>query len=279
MASHFSNDIAFCAEKVAPEGTCLYYATLFCPPPEKAFWLACFTLAHEVQRAALQQLDAGLTQVKLGWWRNALAEARHGKPQHPVIRAFGQSVVQGVPEEGWGMLIERHVQATEVKRYNTVAEWEADLLGQIEVWKPVFEARFGPLHWQGLAAMWVQSTRLTQILRLAKHLEHGFQPVPVELLEEYGVTAQSLRQREHSAQAVRLLEAQIRDACSKADLAWKTLPTPGRLLARPARALFRMKAEEARLHRQGKQHYLTEQTVLTPWKRFSVAWTTWVWRW
>lgn len=280
MAVSLENPLAYCREKVSGETASLHYATLFQTEELKAFWLGCFTLNHELRQACLKQLEAGLTQVKLGWWQNALANAGGNSNAHPVITAISKPVIATLPAEHWGELINRVASGCEPKRYNSMADWHNDVLLETKPWVHLLQARFGYQNTDctQLLEFWTSATRLCQLLRLAKYLDQGFQPLPVELLAKHGVTAEQIKRREHSESSTTLFSEVGEHLLEKANAAWRNMPADQRLVLRPLRALFRMRAAELKVHQAAGYRLFTEQKIITPFKKFSIAWTTQVLR-
>ncbi|EDM84158.1 MULTISPECIES: squalene/phytoene synthase family protein [unclassified Limnobacter] len=280
MAVSLENPLAYCREKVSGETASLHYATLFQTEELKAFWLGCFTLNHELRQACLKQLEAGLTQVKLGWWQNALAGAASNSNPHPVVTAISKPVIAKIPPEHWGELINRVASGCEPKRYNSMADWHNDVLLETKPWIGLVQARFisSTADYTQLLEFWATATRLCQLLRLAKYLDQGFQPLPVELLAKHGVTAEQIKRREHNGASARMFSEVGAHLLEKANIAWKNTPEDQRLFARPLRALFRMRVSELKVHEAAGYHLLTEQKIITPFKKFSTAWTTQVLR-
>lgn len=274
----YEKEIAFCSEKVCPDLSSLHYALLFQPPKDKAFWLGCFTLHHEIKRATLQQVEAGLTQVKLGWWRNALAQSREQKTQHPVLLAIGQDVVNAVNDEDWIALINRGVDACEPQRYDNMAMWTEHLESLLAPWEKVVAAWNGSSPPDGLKRFWAHATQLTQLLRLAKYIDQNFQPIPVQSLAKHGVTAESLRNRVHGEETSGLFTDAAELVIRSAEEEWQKLPQDHRLAVRPLRALYRMRLAEYRLHKKDGLNLLTEQKVLSPGRKFWTSWTSHVLR-
>ncbi|MCE2746579.1 MAG: hypothetical protein LW710_11845 [Burkholderiales bacterium] len=281
MAVSLENPLAYCREKVSGETASLHYATLFQTEELKAFWLGCFTLNHELRQACLKQLEAGLTQVKLGWWQNALAGSAGNSNPHPVITAISKQVIEKIPAEHWGELINKVASGCEPKRYNSMTNWHQDVLLETKPWISLFQARFvdSNADCTQLQEFWATATRLCQLLRLAKYLEQGFQPLPVEVLAKHGVTAEQIKRREHSAASKAMFKEVADHLLEQANLAWEAIPGDQRLFARPLRALFRMRVAELKVHEQAGYNLLTEQKIITPFKKFSTAWTTQVLRW
>lgn len=302
----FEKEIAFCTEKVGKEGSSLYYALLFQQPKDKAFWLGCFTLSYEIKRAAMLQFEAGLAQVKLGWWRNALLDCRSKQAQHPVILAIGPDVINALPDEHWGDLINQVVESTDIKRNQTDLLALQSVLASVRPWGAVLGSWFGVRSGTGsldtqsnsnsgtgasatqnlqdqstvdtLLLFWARSLQLTQLLRLAKYLDDGFQPLPIDWLQAHEVTAEQLKKREHSPATQALFKESGEFLIREANKHWKSLPTEVQLHCRPLRALFRMREAEFKMHAASGYLLLNEQKILSPWKKFSTAWTTQVLR-
>lgn len=281
MKKSLENALAYCREKVCGRTSSLHYATLFEPEELKAFWLGCFTLNHELRQACLKQLEAGLTQVKLGWWQNALADTSNHNNPHPVMTAISMRVIGKPGAEQWAELINKVARSCEPKRYENMADWHKDVRDEIEPWVQLIQARFSMknMNCVGLLMFWTETTRLCQLLRLAKYLAEGFQPLPISLLSKYGVTAEQIKKRVYSQSSQTMFVEVSEQLVKLAEQAWKSLPAEQRIFARPLRALFRMRVAELKLHKSSGYKLLTEQKMITPLKKFSIAWTTQVLKW
>lgn len=277
MSSSLENALVYCQEKVAPEASSLHYATLFLPPQEKRFWLGLFALNQELRTASMKQLEAGLSQIKLGWWRQALSQAGQEPQPHPVIVAISQQTIARMPSEHWPTLIEAVVSSCEAKRFSTPNDWDHMLGLELEPWISLIGQHVGEDDTHALLAFWVAATQACQILRFAKYLDQQFQPIPISILQEYGVTAEQIRRREHDEKTSALFQAVFMQRAQVAEIAWKKIPLKLRLFSRPLRALFRMRLKEFSLHTPDFL-LLREQKMITPWHKFSTAWTTHVLR-
>lgn len=296
MNTALETPLAYCREKVCADTSSLHYAVLFQPDELKAFWLGCFTLNQELRQACMKQLEAGLTQVKLGWWRNALTGAQGNTNLHPVIKALHREVVAKVNPDQWAALIESVAQGCEPNRHNSQEDWKRAVQNEIRPWLALIQARiehpapalnglFGATDketlsngLESLSTFWTHSTQLCQLLRMAKYLDEGFQPLPVQALAQANIPAEQLRKREHTEATSALFKHTAELLISQANTAWRATPKPLRLFARPLRALYRMKVAEWRLHDQSEYRLLTEQKVVTPLKKFALSWSTQVLR-
>ena len=75
-------------EKAAASGSSFYYAFLFLPPPKRAAITAFYAFCREVDDVVDEASDLGVAATKLAWWRQEVARAFAGTPQHPVMQAL-----------------------------------------------------------------------------------------------------------------------------------------------------------------------------------------------
>ena len=71
-----------------------YYATLFAPPGKRAGLYALYAFALEIARIPDAVTNAGLGEIRLQWWRDALAAIGGGEAAggSPVVDALAASV-------------------------------------------------------------------------------------------------------------------------------------------------------------------------------------------
>jgi phytoene/squalene synthetase len=268
-----STALAYCQDKCSTPGSALHYATIFLPTTDRQFWLGLFTLHQELRGACLKQLDEGLTRVKLGWWNNALRGTLEGGNPHPVQEALGPAFLEGFGADFWANTIEQVAISCEPTRHNTLAHWEEALARELGPWLAVVARQYGldNTQTQSLLGFWTQSSKLAQVLALAKHLDAHFQPLPLDYLERHGVTAQALSSRQHSAHTTALLTELHAHILAAAQQAWRKCCPRTRRVGKPLRTLFRIKAYEAQLH-QGQWLLLSQQHRVSPVRKFGLAW-------
>jgi phytoene synthase len=75
-------------DKAAKSGSSFYYAFLFLPPQRRAAITAFYAFCREVDDVVDETTDAGVAAAKLAWWRQEVASAYAGQPNHPVMRAL-----------------------------------------------------------------------------------------------------------------------------------------------------------------------------------------------
>ena len=78
----------YCQHKAASSGSSFYYSFLFLPPERRRAIMALYAFCREVDDVVDECQDASLAAVKLGWWRQEVAQIHGGQPTHPVTQAL-----------------------------------------------------------------------------------------------------------------------------------------------------------------------------------------------
>jgi phytoene synthase len=81
---------AYCQQKAAASGSSFYYSFLFLPEDKRRAITALYAFCREVDDVVDDCSDAATARATLAWWRQELAAAFHGTPQHPVARALAE---------------------------------------------------------------------------------------------------------------------------------------------------------------------------------------------
>ena len=69
-----------------------YIAALFAPAAKRAHLFALYALNHELGHVGEAVREPMMAEIRLQWWRDALAEARAGKPRgHEVLRGMAKA--------------------------------------------------------------------------------------------------------------------------------------------------------------------------------------------
>jgi len=73
-----------------------WLASRFAPPDVRARLIALYALNHEIARVAETVKTAAVGDIRLAWWREALAEVHAGAPlrPHPMLAAYAQAHTQ-----------------------------------------------------------------------------------------------------------------------------------------------------------------------------------------
>ncbi len=76
----------YCADKAAAADSDRELALVFVRPEERPVIEALLALDRELREIAERAHDPAIGMARLEWWREELARAREGDPQHPVTR-------------------------------------------------------------------------------------------------------------------------------------------------------------------------------------------------
>jgi 15-cis-phytoene synthase len=257
-------------DKAAASGSSFYYAFLFLPPERRAAITAFYAFCREVDDVVDETRDLGVAQTKLAWWRQEVAQAFGGQPNHPVTQAlmphtqpFGiearhlLAVIDGCQMD---LDQNRYLDFTNLQEYchlvaGIVGEVAAKIFGQTQTETTAFAHKLG-------------SAR-------------GRIYLPVNDLQKFDVKAHELLKRgpapgTDAADFERRFKALMAFQCNRAlqtyEQALAMLPEPDRRAQKPGlmmasiyRTLLQEIAEDPML-------VLTQRVSLTPLRKFWLAW-------
>jgi 15-cis-phytoene synthase len=272
-------------EKAAASGSSFYYAFLFLPAPRRAAITAFYAFCREVDDVVDETRDLGVAQTKLAWWRQEVAQAFDGTPNHPVTQALMPHTSEfGIEArhllaviDGCQMDLDqnRYLDFSNLQTYchlvaGVVGEVAARIFGQTQPETTAFA------HKLGLAF------QLTNIIRdVGEDATRGRIYLPINDLQRFDVKAYELLKRgaapgTTSADFEKRFEALMGFQCTRAlqtyDEALSMLPEPDRRAQKPGlmmasiyRTLLHEIAEDPLL-------VLTQRVSLTPLRKFWLAW-------
>ena len=81
---------AYCRNKAAPDGSNLYYATLYHDAQTRRIVHALFAFLHELNEAVYESSDPGVARVTLSWWFEEIGRLFTGTARHPVTLELSQ---------------------------------------------------------------------------------------------------------------------------------------------------------------------------------------------
>tara|TARA_R110000782_G_scaffold186176_10_gene276424 strand:- start:1868 stop:2722 length:855 start_codon:yes stop_codon:yes gene_type:complete len=88
VVSEIKNSIAldYCINKAIPDGSNLYYATLFEAEKNKAIIIGLHAFLYELTEIIQECSDPGVARVKLHWWQEEIERLFQQQPRHPITR-------------------------------------------------------------------------------------------------------------------------------------------------------------------------------------------------
>lgn len=82
----------YCRDKVARQGTNLYYSFLFLPETQRRAATALYAYQKEIDDTVAECSDIGVAQVKLQWWQEEIGRLFADCPRHPVTQALAEPI-------------------------------------------------------------------------------------------------------------------------------------------------------------------------------------------
>jgi len=266
-------------DKAARSGSSFYYAFLFLPPPRRAAITAFYASCREVDDVVDEVQDPSVAASRLAWWRQEVARAYDGRPEHPVTRALMPLAADYAIErrhllaviDGCQMDLEqtRFLDFAGLERYchlvaGIVGEVAAGIFGRTE------EATVRYAHRLGLAM------QLTNIIRdIGDDARRGRIYLPLADLQQFDVKAHELLRREapwgYSERFQALMRFQAERARRCYDEALALLPEADRRSQRPGLMManiYRTLLDEIAA---GGFQVLHQRIALTPLRKLWIA--------
>lgn len=97
----------YCQNKVARQGTSLYYSLLFLPESQRQAVTALYAYQKEISDIVAECSDIGVAQTKLQWWQEETTRLFAGHPRHPVTQSLLHPIkIYTLPQEFFFRVIE-----------------------------------------------------------------------------------------------------------------------------------------------------------------------------
>jgi phytoene synthase len=270
----------YCQQKTVQSGSSFYYSFLFLAPERRRAITALYAFCREVDDTVDEASDASLARIKLAWWRSEVSTMYTGTPTHPVTQALK-------PHLALYQLEERHLQAiidgmemdldqSRYLDYPGLRKYCWHVAGVVGI---LSASIFGYTNAQTLAyaEKLGLAFQLTNIIRdVGEDARKGRIYLPVNELQQFGVTAADLLNARHSEKFEALMRYQTERAQALYDEALALLPKEDRRAQRPGlmmAAIYRTLLDEIA---RDNFHVLTQRISLTPLRKLWLAWKTYV---
>src|SRR5688572_31872194 len=95
--------LSYCAREVRRADYDRFLTVLFAPPAARERLFALYAFNHEIAKVRETVSEPMLGQIRLQWWREAIATIYEGKPRpHAVVDALAAAVAErGPPRAGF----------------------------------------------------------------------------------------------------------------------------------------------------------------------------------
>ena len=270
----------YCQQKTVQSGSSFYYSFLFLPPERRRAITALYAFCREVDDTVDECTDESIARIKLAWWRTEVSAMYKGTGTHPVMQALQPHLaVYRLEEKHMQAIIDgmemdlnqsRYLDFPAMKKYcwhvaSVVGILSASIFGVTDPRTLEYAEKLG------------LAFQLTNIIRdVGEDARKGRIYLPVNELQQFGVTAGDLLNARHSDKFEALMRFQVARAQTAYDDAFALLPKQDRRAQRPGlmmAAIYRAVLDEIE---RDNFHVLTQRISLTPLRKLWLAWKTYV---
>jgi phytoene synthase len=270
----------YCQQKTVQSGSSFYYSFLFLEPERRRAITALYALCREVDDTVDDATDQSVARIKLAWWRTEISSMYHGTATHPVTQALRPHLARFKLEEkhllaivdGMEMDLDqsRYLDYPGLQRYcwhvaGVVGILSASIFGVTDPRTLEYAEQLG------------LAFQLTNIIRdVGEDARKGRIYLPVNELQQFGVTAADLLNARHSDKFEALMAFQTERARGIYAQAFALLPKQDRRAQRPGlmmAAIYHTLLDEIE---RDHFHVLTQRISLTPLRKLWLAWKTYV---
>lgn len=270
----------YCHQKTVQSGSSFYYSFLFLPQERRRAITALYAFCREVDDTVDECTDQSVARIKLAWWRTEVSKMYEGTPAHPVMQALQPHLAVYNLEQkhliaivdGMEMDLDqsRYLDYPALQRYcwhvaSVVGILSASIFGVTKPRTLEYAEKLG------------LAFQLTNIIRdVGEDARKGRIYLPINELQQFGVTAADLLNARHSDKFEALMRFQVARADKMYDEAMALLPKEDRRAQRPGlmmAAIYRTVLDE--IERDNYQ-VLNQRISLTPIRKLWLAWKTYV---
>ncbi len=270
----------YCQQKTVQSGSSFYYSFLFLPPERRRAITAMYAFCREVDDTVDECTDQSIARIKLAWWRTEVSSTYAGKPTHPVMQALQPHLqVYDLQEKHVQAIIDGMEMDLDQTRYLDFPAMQRYCWHVASVVGILSASIFGVTNPKTLeyAEKLGLAFQLTNIIRdVGEDARKGRIYLPVNELQQFGVTAADLLNARHSDKFEALMRFQVERAKKVYDEAFALLPKEDRRAQRPGlmmAAIYRTVLDEIE---RDNFRVLTQRISLTPIRKLWLAWKTYI---
>ncbi len=270
----------YCQQKTVQSGSSFYYSFLFLQPERRRAITALYAICREVDDTVDECTDESIARIKLAWWRTEVSSMYKGSGTHPVMQALQPHLeVYRLEESHMQAIIDGMEMDLNQTRYLDYPAMKTYCWHVASVVGILSASIFGVTNPQTLkyAEQLGLAFQLTNIIRdVGEDARKGRIYLPVNELQQFGVTAADLLNARHSDKFEALMRFQVARAEKAYDDAFALLPLEDRRAQRPGlmmAAIYRALLGEIE---RDNYHVLTQRISLTPLRKLWLAWKTYI---
>jgi len=270
----------YCQQKTVQSGSSFYYSFLFLPPERRRAITALYAFCREVDDTVDETSDQSVARIKLAWWRTELAAMYKGAPTHPVTQALQPHLAAyKLQQEHLQAIVDGMEMDLDQSRYLDYAGLRKYCWHVAGVVGILSASIFGATNPQTLqyAEKLGLAFQLTNIIRdVGDDARKGRIYLPVNELQQFGVTAADILNFRHSEKFEALMKFQADRARAVYDEAFALLPKEDRRAQRPGlmmAAIYRTVLDEVE---RDDFKVLNQRISLTPLRKLWLAWKTYI---
>ncbi|MGZ8290792.1 MAG: presqualene diphosphate synthase HpnD [Telluria sp.] len=270
----------YCQQKTVQSGSSFYYSFLFLPQERRRAITALYAFCREVDDTVDECTDESIARIKLAWWRTEVQAMYAGTATHPVMQALQPHLaVYNLEQKHLQAIIDGMEMDLNQSRYLDFPAMKSYCWHVASVVGILSASIFGVTNPRTLeyAEKLGLAFQLTNIIRdVGEDARKGRIYLPVNELQQFGVTAADLLNARHSEKFEALMKFQVERAYKVYDEAMALLPKEDRRAQRPGlmmAAIYRTVLDEIE---RDNYHVLNQRISLTPLRKLWLAWKTYV---
>jgi len=268
----------YCQNKAASSGSSFYYSFFFLPKNQRKAITALYAFCREVDDIVDSGIDENIARSKLQWWRDEVKRLFNKQPQHPVSSALlPHTETMNLPEEYFLEIIDGMEMDLEQTHYNSFEELSlycyrvASVVGLLSAEIFGFKDRQTLKYAYNLGIAF----QLTNIIRdVYEDSSRGRIYIPIEDIEQFGLTRDDILQKQDSEQFRELIAFEAARAEHYYQKAYELLPPSDRYAQRCG--LMMAAIYQSTLNEVTADGFavLKHRIVLTPVRKFWLALST-----
>jgi phytoene synthase len=270
----------FCQQKTVQSGSSFHYSFLFLEPERRRAITALYALCRELDDTVDNATDESVARIKLAWWRTEIATMYHGTPTHPVTQALQPHLAKYNLQEQHVLAIvdgmEMDLNQTRYLDFPGLKNYCWHVAGVVGILSASIFGVTSPRTLEYAEKLGL-AFQLTNIIRdVGEDARKGRIYLPVNELQQFGVTAADILNARHNDKFEALMKFQADRARGYYDEAMALLPKEDRRAQRPGlmmAAIYHTLLDEIE---RDHFHVLNQRISLTPLRKLWLAWKTYV---